>query len=172
MTELMRNDLDSHDWAARAAEALEQAKKLPPGLQRFEAIRKAAHLRIAADMKNWLTAKWASGVMQQGAALVTDDASPSPLKDGELHEQLSTWSSRLHRMRFTNEPREHRARRNGLWRSDVWMSEVQKIPAVRHRKQRDRDMVSVPGELNLAKTRIETRLNANLTETAAQRGGK
>jgi hypothetical protein len=52
------------------------------------------------------------------------------------------------------------------------MSEVQKIPAVRHRKQRDRDMVSIPGELNLAKTRIETRLNANLTETAAQRGGK
>jgi hypothetical protein len=57
ITELLRNDLDSHDWAARAAEALEQAKKLPPGLQRFEAIRKAAQLRIAADMKSWLTAK-------------------------------------------------------------------------------------------------------------------
>jgi hypothetical protein len=53
----MRNCLDSHDWAARAAEALEQAKKLPPGLQRFEAIRKRAQLRIAADMKSWLTAK-------------------------------------------------------------------------------------------------------------------
>ncbi|SIO41962.1 hypothetical protein SAMN05443247_05122 [Bradyrhizobium erythrophlei] len=57
MTELTRNDIDSHDWAARASEALAQAKKLPPGLKRSEAIRKAAHLRIAADMKNWLTAK-------------------------------------------------------------------------------------------------------------------
>jgi hypothetical protein len=64
MTELMSNDLDSHDWAARAAEALAQAKKLPPGLKRSEAIRKAAQLRIAADMKNWLTAKRAGGVMQ------------------------------------------------------------------------------------------------------------
>jgi hypothetical protein len=57
MTELTRNDIDSHDWAARASEALPQANKLPPGLQRSEAIRKAAQLRIAADMKNWLTAK-------------------------------------------------------------------------------------------------------------------
>ena len=57
MTELTRNDLDSHDWATRAAEGLAQAKKLPPGLKRSEAIRKAAQLRIAADMKNWLTAK-------------------------------------------------------------------------------------------------------------------
>jgi hypothetical protein len=57
MTELTRNDIDSHDWAARASEALAQAKKLPPGLKRSEAIRNAAHLRIAADMKNRLTAK-------------------------------------------------------------------------------------------------------------------
>jgi hypothetical protein len=57
MTELMPNDLDSQDGAARAPAALEQAKKLPPGLQRFEATRKAAQLRIAADMKSWLTAK-------------------------------------------------------------------------------------------------------------------
>jgi hypothetical protein len=57
MTELMSNDLDRHDWAGRAAEALAQAKKLPPGSKRSEAIRKAAQLRIAADMKNWLTAK-------------------------------------------------------------------------------------------------------------------
>ncbi len=90
MTELMRNDLDSHDWAARATEALAQAEKLPPGLQRFEAIRIATQLRIAADMKSWLTAKRAGGVTQPGAALVTDDPSPSPLKDGELHDQLST----------------------------------------------------------------------------------
>ncbi len=65
MTELMSNDLHRHDWAARAAEAraaraaegLAQAKKLPPGLKRSEAIRKAEHLRFAADTKNWLTAK-------------------------------------------------------------------------------------------------------------------
>jgi hypothetical protein len=35
MTELMRNDLDSHDWAARAAEALARAKSAA----RIEAIR-------------------------------------------------------------------------------------------------------------------------------------
>jgi hypothetical protein len=57
MTELTRNDVDSHDWAARAAEALAQAKKLPPGSKRSEAIRRAGQLRIAADMKNWLTPK-------------------------------------------------------------------------------------------------------------------
>jgi hypothetical protein len=57
MTELMRNDLDSHDWAARAADALTQAKKLPPGSMRSEAIRKAGQLRVAADMKNWLMTK-------------------------------------------------------------------------------------------------------------------
>ena len=51
------DDLDRHDRAARASEALAQAKKLPPGLKRSEAIRKAGQLRIAADMKNWLMAK-------------------------------------------------------------------------------------------------------------------
>jgi hypothetical protein len=56
MKTLTRNDLDSHDWAARAARALAQAKKLPPGLKRSEAIKKAEQLRIAADMKNWLMA--------------------------------------------------------------------------------------------------------------------
>jgi hypothetical protein len=57
MTELMRNDLHSHDWAARASEALARAKKLPPGSKRSEAIRKAGQLRIAAEMKNLLMAK-------------------------------------------------------------------------------------------------------------------
>jgi hypothetical protein len=31
MTELTRNDLDRHDWAARASQALAQAEKLPSG---------------------------------------------------------------------------------------------------------------------------------------------
>jgi hypothetical protein len=57
MTEQTRNDLDHHDWAARAAEAMAEAKKLPPGSMRCEAIRKARKLRAAADMKNWLTTK-------------------------------------------------------------------------------------------------------------------
>jgi hypothetical protein len=57
MKPLISNDLDSHDWAARAAEALAQAKRLPSGLKRSEAIRKAGQLRIAADMKSWLMAK-------------------------------------------------------------------------------------------------------------------
>jgi hypothetical protein len=64
MTELTRNDLDSHDWAARAAEALAQAKKLPPGLKRSEAIRKAGQLRLAADMKNWLMSKKPNSVLK------------------------------------------------------------------------------------------------------------
>jgi hypothetical protein len=51
------DDLDSHDWATRASEALAQAKKLPSGLKRSEAIRRAGQLRVAADMKNWLMAK-------------------------------------------------------------------------------------------------------------------
>jgi hypothetical protein len=57
MKPLTPNDLDNHDWAGRASEALAQAKKLPPGLRRSEAIREAGQLRIAADMKSWLMAK-------------------------------------------------------------------------------------------------------------------
>jgi hypothetical protein len=57
MTELTRNDPDIHDWAARASEALTQAKKLPPGSLRSQAIKKAGQLRVAADMKNLLMSK-------------------------------------------------------------------------------------------------------------------
>ncbi len=62
MTELTRNDLDRHDWAARAAQALAKAKKLPSGSKRSEAIRKAGQLRLAADMKEWLMPKERNGV--------------------------------------------------------------------------------------------------------------
>jgi hypothetical protein len=61
MTKLTRNDLDRHDWAARASQALAQAEKLPSGSKRSEAIRKAGQLRFAADMKKWLTPKDRSG---------------------------------------------------------------------------------------------------------------
>jgi hypothetical protein len=57
MPEVTRNDPDNHDWAAQASAALAQAKKLPPGLKRSEAIRKAGQLRVAADMKKWLMSK-------------------------------------------------------------------------------------------------------------------
>jgi hypothetical protein len=57
MTEVTRNVVDSHDWAARASEALARATKLPAGSKRSEAIRKAGQLRVAADMKNLLMAK-------------------------------------------------------------------------------------------------------------------
>jgi hypothetical protein len=57
MTEPTRNDPDHHDWAARAAQALAEAKKLPPGSMRCEAITKARQLRVAAEMKKWLTMK-------------------------------------------------------------------------------------------------------------------
>jgi hypothetical protein len=52
-----QGNIDRHDWDARASDALENAKKLPPGSTRIEAIKKAGQLRIAADMKNLLMAK-------------------------------------------------------------------------------------------------------------------
>lgn len=57
MAKLTRDDFDNHDWAARASQALAQAKKLPPGSMRSEAIRKAEQLRVAADMNNFLMLK-------------------------------------------------------------------------------------------------------------------
>ena len=52
-----RDNIDNHDWDARASEALANAKKLPPGSKRTEAIRKSGQLRIAADMKSSLMVK-------------------------------------------------------------------------------------------------------------------
>jgi hypothetical protein len=52
-------DIDRHDWDTRASEALAEAKKLPPGSKRTEAIRKAGQLRVAADMKDLLTKEYA-----------------------------------------------------------------------------------------------------------------
>jgi hypothetical protein len=47
---------DSHDWDAQAQEALDAARKLPHGAARSEALKKAGQLRLAADMKELLTA--------------------------------------------------------------------------------------------------------------------
>jgi len=60
MTQLPRNDLDRRDWAARASEALAQARQLPAGSMRSEAIRKAEQLGFAADMRKWLYGKSAT----------------------------------------------------------------------------------------------------------------
>ena len=50
-------NIGRHDGDARASDALENAKKLPPGAKRIEAIKKAGRLRVAADMKDLLIAK-------------------------------------------------------------------------------------------------------------------
>jgi len=55
------SDIDRHDWNARAAEELANAKKLPPGSKRTEAMRKAGQLHVAADMKNLLMVKATTG---------------------------------------------------------------------------------------------------------------
>jgi hypothetical protein len=60
MTELTRNDIDSHDWAARASEALAQAKKLPP---RIEAIR--SHQKSSTPSHCRRHEKLADGEMSQ-----------------------------------------------------------------------------------------------------------
>jgi hypothetical protein len=46
-----------HDWDVRAYEALEEARKLPQGPERSEALKKAGLLRVAADMKGQLLTK-------------------------------------------------------------------------------------------------------------------
>jgi hypothetical protein len=48
---------DLHDWDARAEMALAQARKLPRGPERSEALKKASALRVAADLKGVLFAK-------------------------------------------------------------------------------------------------------------------
>jgi len=48
---------DRHDWQARAAEALEQARRMKPGAERNDALKKAGQLQSAADMMGYLTSK-------------------------------------------------------------------------------------------------------------------
>jgi hypothetical protein len=48
---------DRRDWDARAEMALAQARKLPRGPERSEALKKASALRVAADLKGVLFAK-------------------------------------------------------------------------------------------------------------------
>jgi hypothetical protein len=46
-----------HDWFARAAEALQKARKMKPGAERNEALKKAGQLQSAADMMGYLKSK-------------------------------------------------------------------------------------------------------------------
>jgi hypothetical protein len=48
---------DKHDWLARAAEALEKARKMKPGRERNEALKKAGKLQSAADMMGYLESR-------------------------------------------------------------------------------------------------------------------
>jgi hypothetical protein len=42
---------DAPDWDAKATEALEIARSMPPGQEKTEALKKAGMLRNAADMR-------------------------------------------------------------------------------------------------------------------------
>jgi hypothetical protein len=48
---------ESHDWNARAQEALDEARKMPQGAARTEAMKKAGQLRVAAEMKELLSTR-------------------------------------------------------------------------------------------------------------------
>ena len=47
----------SYDWDARATEMIAEARKMPLGSQRSDALGEAGRLRIAAEMKRWLSTK-------------------------------------------------------------------------------------------------------------------
>jgi hypothetical protein len=56
----MRSSSDSSqspDWQARAAEALEKARRMKPGPERNEALKKAGQLQSATDMMGYLKSK-------------------------------------------------------------------------------------------------------------------
>jgi hypothetical protein len=44
----------SHDWDARATEVIAEARKMPLGQRRSDALDEAGRLRIAAEMNRWL----------------------------------------------------------------------------------------------------------------------
>jgi hypothetical protein len=57
---LVRKELEpveSRDWDVRATKAIEQARKMPLGHQRSDALKEAGRLRIAAEMNRWLSTK-------------------------------------------------------------------------------------------------------------------
>jgi hypothetical protein len=56
----MKRSLPSHDvpdWDAKATEALEKARAMPPGQEKTDALKKAGMLRNAADIRGLFFAK-------------------------------------------------------------------------------------------------------------------
>jgi hypothetical protein len=49
--------VQSHDWDARATEMIAEARMMPLGQRRSEALGQAGRLRIAAEMNRWLSTK-------------------------------------------------------------------------------------------------------------------
>jgi hypothetical protein len=47
----------SRDWDARATEVIAEARNMPLGQQRSDALGEAGRLRIAAEMNRWLSTK-------------------------------------------------------------------------------------------------------------------
>jgi hypothetical protein len=47
----------SRDWDVRATKVIAEARKMPHGQQRSNALEEAGRLRIAAEMKRWLSTK-------------------------------------------------------------------------------------------------------------------
>jgi hypothetical protein len=46
-----------HEWLARAAEALEKARRMKPGAERHEALKEAGQLQNAAEVMGYLKSK-------------------------------------------------------------------------------------------------------------------
>jgi hypothetical protein len=44
-------------WDDRATEIIAEARKMPPGSQRSDALIEAGRLRVAAEMERWLSKK-------------------------------------------------------------------------------------------------------------------
>jgi hypothetical protein len=57
MPQRTRQSSDVHDLDAKAAAALEEARNLPPGPERTEAMKKAGIIRNAADIQGLFFAK-------------------------------------------------------------------------------------------------------------------
>jgi hypothetical protein len=49
--------VQSKDWDLRATKTIKQARKMPLGHQRSDALKEAGRLRIAAEMNRWLSTK-------------------------------------------------------------------------------------------------------------------
>jgi hypothetical protein len=47
----------SHDWDARATKVLAEARQMPLGQRRSDALGEAGRLRIAVEMERWLSTK-------------------------------------------------------------------------------------------------------------------